>query len=157
MNILIALDGSIYSLAAVDEVIGRPWPDNTIVKAVYIVEPFHTTRGVWHANYVPVALKVQEELLDAGRKLIEGPADKLKKRFGEEHVVCEVHEGYTADRILELADAWPADLIVVGSHGRKGITRFLLGSVSQSIVSHSNCSVEVVKMKKEKSVANPND
>ena len=134
MNILIALDGSPYSIAAVEEVIKRPWPENTFIKGVYIVEPFHTARGVWHANYVPVALKVQEELLEAGKCLIEEPADKLKARFGEENVSCEVHEGYTADRILELAEAWPADLIVVGSHGRKGITRFLLGSVSQSIV-----------------------
>lgn len=150
MNILIGLDGSIYSLAAVSEVLERPWPENTCIKAVHIVEPFHTTRGVWHANYVPIALKVQEELLEAGRKLIEEPADKLKNRFGEENVFLEVHEGYTADRILEIAETWPADLIVVGSHGRKGITRFLLGSVSQSIVSHAQCSVEVVKMKKEK-------
>lgn len=149
MNILIALDGSACSMAAVDEIVKRPWPENTLVKVVHIVEPFHTERGAWHANYVPIAVKVQKELLEAGKSIVEEPAEKLKNHFGEEMVTCEVQEGYTADRILETAESWPADMIVVGSHGRKGFTRFLLGSVSQSIVSRANCSVEVVKVKQE--------
>ena len=147
MNLLIALDGSTYSMNAITEVIRRPWPEKTIIKAVHIVEPFHTARGVWHANYVPVAIKVQKELLEAGKLMLEEPTKKLEEKFGKENVSCEVHEGYIADRILEIAESWPADLIVLGSHGKKGFTRFLLGSVSQSIVSHSPCSVEVVKMR----------
>lgn len=149
MNILIALDGSSCSMNAVQEVIKRPWPENTHIKAVHIVEPYHPVRGAWHANYVPAVLKVQEELLEAGKHLVEEPTKLLEARFGEKNVSCIVHEGYTADTILDIAEAWPADLIVVGSHGHKGFTRFLLGSVSQSIVSHAPCSVEVIKLKKE--------
>lgn len=149
MNLLIALDGSACSMNAVEETIKRPWPDGTKIKAIHIVEPFHTDRGAWHANYVPVAVKVQKELLEAGTHIVEEPAKKLIERFGEENVSTEVIEGYVADMILEIAESWPADLIVVGSHGRKGFTRFLLGSVSQSIVSHADCSVEVVKAKKK--------
>jgi len=47
--------------------------------------------------------------------------------------------------ILDEAESWGADLIVVGSHGYRAWERFLLGSVSQSIVSHAECSVEVVR------------
>lgn len=47
--------------------------------------------------------------------------------------------------ILDEAESWGADLIVVGSHGYGRWERFLLGSVSQSIVSHAKCSVEVVR------------
>ncbi|MEZ4535764.1 MAG: universal stress protein [Cyanobacteriota/Melainabacteria group bacterium] len=147
MNILIALDGSSCSMNAVEEVIRRPWPEQTRIKAVHIVEPYHPVRGAWHANYVPAVLKVQEELLEAGKHLVEEPTKMLGACFGDKNVSCEVHEGYTADMILDIAESWPADLIVVGSHGRKGFTRFLLGSVSQSIVSHAPCSVEVIKMK----------
>jgi nucleotide-binding universal stress UspA family protein len=58
--------------------------------------------------------------------------------------------------ILDEAESWGADLIVVGSHGYRAWERFLLGSVSQSVVSHAKCSVEVVRCKtahKKKDVA----
>ena len=47
--------------------------------------------------------------------------------------------------ILDEAQRWGADLIVVGSHGYRAWERFLLGSVSQMVVSHAKCSVEVVR------------
>jgi nucleotide-binding universal stress UspA family protein len=47
--------------------------------------------------------------------------------------------------ILEEAHKWGADLIVVGSHGRHGLSRFLLGSVSEAVASHASCSVEIVR------------
>ena len=47
--------------------------------------------------------------------------------------------------ILDVAEEWGADLIVVGSHGYRALKRFLLGSVSHSVVSHAKCSVEVVR------------
>jgi nucleotide-binding universal stress UspA family protein len=47
--------------------------------------------------------------------------------------------------ILEEAHKWGADLIVVGSHGRRGVNRFLLGSVSEAVASHARCSVEIAR------------
>jgi nucleotide-binding universal stress UspA family protein len=47
--------------------------------------------------------------------------------------------------ILDEASQWGADLIVVGSHGRRGIDRFLMGSVAESVASHAGCSVEVAR------------
>ena len=47
--------------------------------------------------------------------------------------------------ILSEAAEWGADLIVVGSHGRRGINRFLLGSVSEAVALHANCSVEIIR------------
>ena len=47
--------------------------------------------------------------------------------------------------IVDEAENWKADLIVVGSHGYTGIKKWLLGSVAQSVVSHAPCSVEVVR------------
>jgi len=47
--------------------------------------------------------------------------------------------------ILNEAQAWGADLIVVGSHGRRGISRFVLGSVSEAVATHAACSVEVIR------------
>ena len=47
--------------------------------------------------------------------------------------------------LLDLADSWKADLIVMGSHGRHGLDRLLLGSVSEAVAMHATCSVEVVR------------
>jgi nucleotide-binding universal stress UspA family protein len=48
--------------------------------------------------------------------------------------------------ILDTASKWHADLIVLGSHGLKGLDRFLLGSVSEFAVRHARCSVEIVRV-----------
>ena len=56
--------------------------------------------------------------------------------------------GSPREVILDEADHWGANLIVVGSHGYRGLTRFLLGSVSQAIASHAKCSVEIVRCPK---------
>jgi len=56
----------------------------------------------------------------------------------------EALAGPPREAILDEADRWKADLIVMGSHGYGAWQRFLLGSVSQAVVSHAKCSVEVV-------------
>jgi nucleotide-binding universal stress UspA family protein len=49
--------------------------------------------------------------------------------------------------ILDEAERWDADLIVLGSHGYNGWQRFLLGSVSHAVATHAHCSVEIVRQK----------
>jgi nucleotide-binding universal stress UspA family protein len=53
------------------------------------------------------------------------------------------------DAIVAAADAENADLIVVGSHGRSGVSRFLIGSVSDYVVRHAHCPVMVIRGKPE--------
>lgn len=96
---------------------------------------------------MPLAVEAQKEQLSSARALIDDSVALLTAKFGADAVQCEVVEGYIKDRILDLAKHWPADLIVVGSHGRRGFTKFLLGSVSEAIVAHAPCSVEIVKLR----------
>jgi nucleotide-binding universal stress UspA family protein len=56
-----------------------------------------------------------------------------------------VLSGNPKEVILEEAKKWNADLIVVGSHGRRGVKRFLLGSVSEAVAMNAHCSVVVVR------------
>lgn len=146
MNILLAMDDSPHSDAALSAVLSRPWPEDSSVHVISVVEPFHPEYAGWHTSYVPLALEAQKELLDATKRLVEESGAKLEQKFGKGRVRCEVLEGYIKDKILEMAREWPADLIVMGSHGRRGFTRFLLGSVSEAVVSHAPCSVEIVKI-----------
>ncbi|HEY9677190.1 MAG TPA: universal stress protein [Drouetiella sp.] len=147
MNILLAVDGSPYSKAALDAVLERPWPEGSHVKVLTVVEPFHPEYAGWQTAYVPLAVEVQQEQMASAKGLIDSTGEHLGAKFGAANVTLEVVEGYIKDRILEEAKNWPADLIVVGSHGRRGFTKFLLGSVSEAIVAHAPCSVEIVKLR----------
>ena len=53
--------------------------------------------------------------------------------------------GNPRQRIVEYAKEWDADLIVVGSHGRRGLSRFALGSVSEAVAMNAECTVEVIR------------
>jgi len=149
MKILVAIDDSTFSDAAITSVTERNWPEGSIFKLLSVVEPFHPEYAGWHTNYMPVAVEAQKELVEAAKTLVNEKVKKLTEAFGRQCVLAEVREGYVTDTILEAAKEWPADLIVVGSHGRTGITRLLLGSVSEAVVSQAPCSVEIVKMPKK--------
>ena len=108
------------------------------------VRPGDTVTG--RVTVMEVCVTLGQLTPEAARQLIEESAQALADKFGSENVSAEVIEGYIKDRILETAKSWPAHLIVCGSHGRKGFTKFLLGSVSEAIVAHSPCSIEIVKI-----------
>ena len=61
------------------------------------------------------------------------------------HIRCRVREGHPAEEILREAEEHPADLIVVGTRGRSGIARLLLGSVAGRVAFHAPCSVLVAR------------
>ncbi|HEY9775169.1 MAG TPA: universal stress protein [Planktothrix sp.] len=146
MKVLVAIDESIYSKAALDAVVSRPWPTDTHFRVITIVEPFHPEYAGWQTTYVPLAIEAQKSQNESAENLISQAKEALQAKFGADNVQGEVIEGYIKDKILELAHDWPADLIVMGSHGRRGFTKFLLGSVSEAIASHAQCSVEIVKI-----------
>jgi nucleotide-binding universal stress UspA family protein len=146
VKVLIAIDDSPYSVAALDSVMQRPWPPISQFKVITVVEPFHPEYAGWQTNYVPLAVEAQKALNESATNLVKTAEQSLKTVFGKDKVFGEVVEGYIKDRILEIAKQWHADLIVVGSHGRRGFTRFLLGSVSEAIAAHADCSVEIVRM-----------
>lgn len=146
MRILLATDGSPFSEEAVEEVARRPWPEGSNVKVVTAYElPTPPTPEAWAlpVNYyedMDVALKKQAQMT------VDRAVDKLKNRLNKTvSLSSEVIPGSPRMVILDEAENWDADLIVVGSHGYRAWERFLLGSVSQSIVSHAKCSVEVVR------------
>lgn len=150
MQILVAIDDSPCSAAVLEEVCNRPWPDDANFRVLTVVEPFHPENAGWHTSYVPIALEAQHERLNFAKHLVEESAERLSQHYGKTHVSTEAVEGYIKDTILQVASNWPADLIVMGTHGRKGLERFLLGSVSHSVSADAPCSVEIVKVVKDR-------
>ena len=82
---------------------------------------------------------------------IETASSNLLKGFVEKARAADIKAEFTQDTgspgsaICQLAAAWRADLIMVGSHGRKGLSEMLLGSVSNYVAHHAPCSVLIVR------------
>jgi nucleotide-binding universal stress UspA family protein len=146
MKILLAIDGSPCSDKAVEELARRPWPEGSEIKVLTSYEvPITPGPEAWA---IPPTYVEELDLAaaDQARSIVERALAKLRSAMGSEvNIQGESAPGPPRVVILDEAEGWGADLIVVGSHGYRAWERFLLGSVSQSIVSHAKCSVEVVR------------
>ncbi|HXU35200.1 MAG TPA: universal stress protein [Blastocatellia bacterium] len=146
MKILLAIDGSSFSDAAVNEIASRPWPSESEVKVISVVEPpLLPTVETWVPpdNYIEALEKAGEE---QGQSIVSKAADRITSAQRDKvRVATEIVKGYPKHAIIETAETWGADLIVVGSHGYRGLTRLWLGSVSQAVALHAKCSVEIVR------------
>lgn len=146
MKILLAVDGSPCSDTAVEEVSSRPWPDGSSIKVLSTFElPSPPTPEGWAlpVNYFE---EMDQALGKQAQNVVERAIEILKPRLSKTITVDgQTLPGSPQSVILDVAEDWGADLIVVGSHGYRALKRFLLGSVSHSVVSHAKCSVEVVR------------
>jgi nucleotide-binding universal stress UspA family protein len=86
--------------------------------------------------------------MEQAKTAVNQAAKRLKSARGELVIMTEVANGSAKDVILDEAEKWGADLIVLGSHGYRGWRRFLLGSVSHAVATHARCSVEIVRRRK---------
>lgn len=146
MKILLAVDGSPCSDVAIEEVARRPWPEGSSVRILTAYEiPLPPAAETWAlpVNYfkeMDVALRKQAQ------NVVDDAIEKLRSRLTKTvSLDGALLPGPPRTVILDEAEGWGADLIVVGSHGYRAWERFLLGSVSQAVVSHAKCSVEVVR------------
>ena len=145
MKILLAVDGSEYSAAAVEAVTARPWPPGTIVRVLSAVERVAPPAAeVWYDAGGSLE-EAREELTRRAEQLTAGVAERLREAGLTAEAV--VRDGDPRTAIVDEAEEWDADLIMIGSHGYTGLKRWLLGSVAQSVVGHAACSVEVVRRK----------
>ena len=139
LRVLLATDGSVASTAAVEAIAEVSWPENTEVRVVSAVNPMvysaeelgltggtgtdHAHRAIGHAVQVLSAAPFK--------------------------ISAEVIAGRAARRIVERAKDWDADLIVLGTNERRGLSRLLFGSTSAAVANGAHCSVRVVRGEQE--------
>ena len=147
VKVLLAIDDSVYSQAATRAAIAQFRPEGTEVRVLTVVE--------WPPDlpdslaFTPAAMSggpiedLHEKTRRQAQDLVARTAQQLRAAtFGVSH---EIREGDARHVILECAAEWKPDVIVLGSHGRTGLDRFLIGSVSENVIRHAPCSVEVVR------------
>ena len=154
MKIIIGVDGSIYSDAALEELSRRTWPDGSQILVVNAFEiPLAPTAEVW-AIPSDYYVKLESIIRAQSDEVLKAAEKQLRSRLGDSvDIRTKSVQGSPKRTILDEAENFNADLIVVGSHGYPTWERLLLGSVSQAVVSHAKCSVEVVRLPIEKKMA----
>ena len=141
-HILVPVDGSPTAAVTVKKAAALAKVFNSQVTAVYVIDPYPFT-GVGadfaygQAQYLTAATTEAHTALDAVKTLMEQAGVAVEIVVGEGH---SVHNG-----IMEAAKATGADLIVMGSHGRKGLEKLVLGSVTQRVLADSLIPVLVVR------------
>ena len=147
MNVLLAIDESKFSDAALQVIVDQYKPETTQVRLIHVIEPFtfYVPPEVT-AEYAaaPQLASLHKDRVEKGKALLSTAAERLRKSGFR--VESQVSEGDVRSAIIDSAAQGKADLIVIGSHGRKGLDRFLMGSVSEFVVRHAPCSVEIVRL-----------
>lgn len=142
MRILLATDGSEYSIAAARSVANRPWPDDSEARVISVVHAVDPMFEPWKGTQEDID-RIEDESLSQGEDDVAA-AQRVLANAGLKTFGC-VLRGYPKAIIVDEAKSWGADLIVVGSHGRRGIARVLMGTVSEAVAIHAHCSIEVIR------------
>jgi nucleotide-binding universal stress UspA family protein len=145
MKILLAIDGSKFSEAATKALASQFIPQNSEVLAFQVVEPLvFSTPPQMAPGYAPELAQRREEQLKQAKASLTQAKDILEAAGFT--VNTRVAEADPRTAILDVAEESHTDLIVLGSQGRKGLQKFLLGSVAESIARHARCSVLIVRV-----------
>jgi nucleotide-binding universal stress UspA family protein len=146
MKILLATDDSAHSKAMIKKFAERTFAPKTKVRIISVYE-----RSSYMLNVAPMGAlsgyyaEADSYALKAAKNATEQAAKILHDKNSTLSITSTAIEGSPKVVIIEEAEKFGADLIVVGSHGHGSFAGFLLGSVSQSVALHAKCSVEIVR------------
>ena len=150
MKILLATDGSECSEIALRSVANRPWPAGSEIKIVSVRELLTLDNATSASSPCPIYPEsLLIEILEDARKRADKAIAQARQILTSKGLkVCDgsgTPVGDAREILLDEARAWGVDLIVLGSHGRHGFDRLVLGSVSESVALYADCSVEVIR------------
>jgi nucleotide-binding universal stress UspA family protein len=144
MRILLAVDDSKCSRAATNTLTAQAKTENTEICVLHVFETFPAGLARrMGSRESPDFVAARLEQREHAKELLSRAAEKFRSAGFK--VTTSIEEGDARNVILDYAETWRADLIVVGSHGRDGLGRFLMGSVSDAVARHARRSVEIVR------------
>jgi len=141
-RILVPFDGSPTSNAGLDEAVKLAKLTGASIRVVHVLDglPFSAGDAGFTGDILGILLETGSQILVEGKQRVEAsgvPVDTfLSETFGQR--VCDV--------VAEQAKVWNADLIVIGTHGRRGVKRLLIGSDAEQIVRSAPVPVQLVRM-----------
>jgi nucleotide-binding universal stress UspA family protein len=152
MKILLAIDGSECSAVATDAVVAQFRGRSAHVRVIHAINWEHIVPIWLQFERGSEVARAYQQLRDVTARRAEALVARAARQLRDAGFATStaVREGEPRRVILDGAAAWGAELIVVGSRGKTGLDRVLLGSVSEHIARHARCSVEIVRMDEER-------
>lgn len=143
-KILCPFDGSDTSTNGLDEAIKLAKSCQAKLRVLHIVDCFYPfLDGIELTNFN----QVLEAMRERGKSILEQAKNLAQKEgLDVEIELTETMSNKVADVIVNQAKAWQADLIVIGTHGHRGINHFLLGSDAEAVVRNSSVPVLTIKL-----------
>jgi nucleotide-binding universal stress UspA family protein len=140
-RIIIAVDGSEFAMAAARKGLELAGQLNAQTALLFVIDLTRAT-GSADLGVTP------HEALIVLKKEAEQTLDQLALMYAGTEIMKFMPEGNPKDDIIRTAETWGADLVVIGTHARTGLSRLLLGSVAEHVVRHSAIPVMVVPSKR---------
>ena len=147
MKILFATDGAKQSEAAIDMLKHFRLGEGDVIKVISVIDMAVPMAVDIYGGYLPDTTEFEKTARENATKILDSAADEIRNYFIDPplNVETEVLFGSPESRIVEAADEFKPNLVVVGSHGYNTWERLILGSVSDSVVHHVPCSVLIVR------------
>lgn len=147
-RILVPIDGSHASNRGLDQAIKLAADQGAALCILHVIDEFVVTQDLNVAVYAPPSYidEYLDALRDAGKAMLakaEAKAGKLGIK--SQAVLTKTMGNRVADIIIDRARKWRADLIVIGTHGRRGLTRLVMGSDAEHVVRYSPVPVLLVR------------
>ena len=150
MKILVAADGTKQGDSAVEMLGNLRLGERDEVKVVSVVDMAVPLAIDIYGGYLPDTTELENVSRDNATRVLEAAIKRSKEVATDVTTSGEVLFGSPESRIVETAEQFKADLIILGSHGYNRWERLLLGSVSDSVLHHAPCSVLIVRSRDEK-------
>lgn len=147
MKILLVTDGTEFSNYAIEKVLAMGLCDKNEIKILSVVN-FPVPVGLDPIGGMATYPEMEQTQKHYAEKVVRAAEERIRAAHQNLSITTEVTVGSPESRIVDIAEDWSADLIVVGSHGYNTWERLLLGSVSSAVVHHAPCSVLVARKSK---------
>jgi nucleotide-binding universal stress UspA family protein len=148
MKILVGIDDAEFSEIGANAVIALVKTKGTVIRLLHVFEPFPVALAEeLGSKEVPDFAAARLIIRNRAKLFLTQAADTLRSAGFD--VSYSLEEGDPRQVILDHAEQWLADLIVVGSHRRTGIKGLLMGSVSEAVAHIARCSVQIVRIRSD--------
>ena len=146
MRVLLAFDGSNHSEAALDALASRKWPAATEIRVLTAIHSNWPMVGDPFFTMVSARADSMREQQHDAPMLLEKAVIQIHEKAPQVSVTTKILEGVPHKVIVQEAESWGADLIVLGSHGYGPVRRALLGSVAAAVAVEAPCAVEIIRV-----------
>lgn len=142
-RILVPVDGSTTSLKGLKEAVGLAKATGARLRVLHVVDGLAFIAD--HGGYVSDT----EVFRKSGEKMLAKIMPRVQQQVRADSVIVENVSGRAADTIIDMAKDWRTDLIVMGTHGRRGVNRLVFGSDAELVIRTAPVPVMLVRAAEE--------